>query len=190
MLRLIVLGLTLFTLACTTAPTPPPASTTSANLSAFSVISVTDPEFSPSRGETVSWVSDVIFVGREETASDQQAVDVIKADIGADMQQKGYRLAEGMNVDYRVVALVQVGDEQLSEDMRELFRLYPSLGRDSQQGKGMLIVAVARPGSVEALWRGAIKVFLDDEGLLTTEQSRQRLRHAVGKVMASLPKAR
>lgn len=160
-----------------------------ADLAAFSVVSVTDPEFKPSRGDTVSWIADVVFVGQEETAEDRQGIELIQADVEANLVRKGYALGQGVNVNYRVIAVVQVGDEKLSEEMRELFRLYPSLGRDSQMHKGMLIVAVARPGSVQALWRGAIKVFLDEDNLLTAEQRRARLDLAVQKVMSSMPKA-
>lgn len=190
MQRLIIFCLTLLVMACAAkTKAPSPADKTQADLAAFSVISVTDPAFQPNRGETISWVSDVIFVGQEETPEDLQTIEFIKADIDEDLALKGFQLGEGVNANYRVLALVQVGDEQLSTEMRELFRLYPSLGRDSQLHKGMLIVAVARPGSVQALWRGAIKVFLDDDQVLTPAQQRQRLRAAVDKVMASMPKA-
>ena len=160
-----------------------------ADLAAFSVVSVTDPEFTPNRGDSVSWISDVVFVGDEETEEDREGVELIRRDIEKNLAQKGYSLGQGVDVNYRIIAVVQVGDEKLSEEMRELFRLYPSLGRDSQLHKGMLIVAVARPGSVQALWRGAIKVFLDDHHMLSAEQRRARLDLAVQKVMSSMPKA-
>ncbi|MBB3166860.1 hypothetical protein [Simiduia aestuariiviva] len=190
MQRILLLSLTLLVMACASAPKQSPAPTkTPQELSVFSVISVTDPDFKPRSGDAISWISDVIFVGDGETPEDVHATAAIKSDIGAVLTRKGYQLVEGMAVEYRVLALVQVGDEKLSEEMRELFRLYPSLGRDSQRHKGMLIVAIARPGSVEALWRGAIKVFVEDEHELTPAQQRTRIQQAVGKVMASLPRA-
>ena len=177
--------------ACSSQPQEPTTSEAKerADLAAFSVVSVTDPTFSPSSGETVSWVSDVVFVGKEQTTEDLAGIAMIKQDVEANLSGKGFQLGQGVDVDYRIIAVVQVGDEKLSEEMRELFRLYPSLGRDSQLEKGMLIVAIARPGSVQALWRGAIKVFVDDHHLLNDQQRRQRLQLAVRKVMSSLPKA-
>ncbi|AFU99407.1 DUF4136 domain-containing protein [Simiduia agarivorans] len=182
---------TLLLSACASqqAPQPDAQAKEKADLAAFSVVSVTDPEFKPNRGDTISWTADVVFVGEEETAEDSQGVELIQADIEKNLTRKGYTLGHGVDVDYRIIAVVQVGDEKLSEEMRELFRLYPSLGRDSQLHKGMLIVAVARPGSVQALWRGAIKVFLDEDHLLSDEQRRARLDLAVQKVMSSMPKA-
>ena len=160
------------------------------DLAAFSVVAVTDPTFKPERGESISWVSDVIFAGsNDETPQDEAAIALIQMDIEQSLQAKGYTLGHGVSVDYRVLALVQVGTEELAKDMRELFRLYPSLGHESQLNKGMLIVAVARPGSVQALWRGAIKVFVDEDHLLTPAQQKERLALAVKKVMASMPKA-
>lgn len=175
--------------ASQTAPAPDANAKEKADLAAFSVVSVTDPEFKPSRGDTISWISDVVFVGEEETAEDSEGVELIRADVEKNLTRKGYALSQGVDVNYRIIAVVQVGDEKLSEEMRELFRLYPSLGRDSQLHKGMLIVAVARPGSVQALWRGAIKVFVDEDHLLSAEQRRARLDLAVQKVMSSMPKA-
>ncbi|UTA48182.1 hypothetical protein L1F30_01250 [Simiduia sp. 21SJ11W-1] len=191
MQRIFIAGLALMLAACASEPKQtPPLKKEQADLSAFSVISVTDPAFKPEPGNTISWVSDVIFVGQDDAQDDPDMLEFVKASVSENLSVKGYRMGEGMNADYRVIALVQVGDEKLSDEMRELFRLYPSLGRDSQLHKGMLIVAIARPGSVEALWRGAIKVFLDDHHVLTPEQRLLRLRMAVNKVLASMPKAR
>lgn len=191
LLRLMVVSLLMPLLACTNAPDKAQVPVKAqSNLAAFSVVAVTDPIFKPTRGETISWVSDVIFAGtKEETSQDQATVALIQADVEQSLISKGYVLGNGVEVDYRVIALVQTGSEELANEMRELFRLYPSLGQDSQHNKGMLIVAVARPGSVQALWRGAIKVFLDDEDVLTLEQKKQRLALAIQKVMASMPKA-
>lgn len=160
------------------------------DLSAFSVIAVTDPLFKPERGQTISWVSDVIFAGNnDETPEEEATMALIKANVESGLVGKGYQISNGVDVDYRVLALVQVGEEELAQEMRELFRLYPSLGGDSQKNKGMLIVAIARPGSVQALWRGAIKVFVDEDKVLTLEQQNARLNLAVQKVLSSIPKA-
>lgn len=158
-------------------------------LAAYSVVAVTDPAFEPSRGDRISWVSDVIFVGNPNQEAPVALEQQIRTDINQQITAKGYTLAQGSDVHYRVVALVQTGSEQLSEEMRELFRLYPSLGNASHTEQGMLIVALARPGSTQALWRGGIKVFLDQDRQLTSEQRKQRLQLAVAKVMASMPKA-
>lgn len=188
--KLFAMGLSALLLsACASQKEAPVNASEKADLASFSVVSVTEPSFKPERNERISWVSDVVFVGEDDASQNQKAIELIRQDIEQDLVEKGYALAEGVDVDYRILAVVQVGDEALSEDMRELFRLYPSLGRDSQLQKGMLIVAVARPGSVQALWRGAIKVFVDEEGMLTPEQQRARLQLAVQKVMNSMPKA-
>ncbi|MDN3638155.1 hypothetical protein QWY82_04945 [Simiduia curdlanivorans] len=191
MTRFIALIAMLLLAACASEPEKDQtASKEKVDLAAFSVVAVTDPMFKPARGDTVSWVSDVIFAGsKEETPQDEATVALIQADIEQSLTGKGYTLGHGVGVDYRVLALVQVGTEELAKDMRELFRLYPSLGHDSQLNKGMLIVAVARPGSVQALWRGAIRVFVDEDQVLTQEQQKERLALAVKKVMASMPKA-
>ncbi|BFM10019.1 hypothetical protein R50072_01720 [Simiduia litorea] len=191
MTRFIAIFAILLLAGCATEPEKKQASSKEkVDLAAFSVVAVTDPTFKPERGESISWVSDVIFAGsNDETPQDEAAIALIQADIEKSLTTKGYTLGHGVSVDYRVLALVQVGTEELAKDMRELFRLYPSLGQESQLNKGMLIVAVARPGSVQALWRGAIKVFVDEDHLLTPAQQKERLALAVKKVMASMPKA-
>lgn len=158
-------------------------------LAAYSVVAVTDPAFAPSKGERISWVADVIFVGNPNQAAPVALEQQIRNDINQQISARGYTLASGPDVHYRLVALLQTGNEKLSEEMRELFRLYPSLGNASQSEQGMLIVALARPGSTQALWRGGIKVFLDEDRQLTDDQRKQRIQLAVAKVMSSMPKA-
>lgn len=172
--------------------TPPPQKVeqpTAKELSAFSVVTVTDPDFKPLRNQTISWVSEITFVGGEANSANEKLLTQMKSEVEQSLVGKGYRLDNGPGVDYRVIALVQINDEAIGAEMRQLFRLYPSLGHDSQRNKGMLIVAVARPGSVQALWRGAIKVFLEGDGQLSPEQQNIRIKLAIDKVMASLPKA-
>lgn len=191
MARALTILFTFMLAACASSPKPMALpGKQKAELEAYSVVAVTDPAFQPVRGQTISWLSDVVFVGaKEETSAEETAMTMIHADIEQALLRKGYAIADGVSVDYRVLAVVQAGDDTLAADMRELFRLYPSLGSESQRQKGMMVIVVARPGSVQALWRGAIKVFVDDSNTLSPEQSRARIKLAVAKVMASMPKA-
>lgn len=181
-----LLMLSVLLLACT-APRSE-LDTLTPELSRISAVAVTSPGFELPPNASLSWRAKVIWLQAEDIPPDRQLNEsTIQRAIEKQLVEQGYSFAGSNSLaDYALVAAVVLGDSVEGKALKELARIYPSLGQVSQTlDKGTLLVGISRPRSPHILWRGAVQVFLAEEA--SPELRTKRIESVMRSLFATLP---
>lgn len=153
-----------------------------------SAVSVTQPGFAVKQGDTYAWRSEMLWIGQDAEGPYRQALTQLNIDREIDRQlaARGLHKVAVAEADLVLVAAVRIGEDDDGAAIKELARLYPSLGGVSQTlERGTLLVALAHSGSPVVLWRGAIETFIS--GDVEPEKRRARLEVIVRSLLNTLP---
>ncbi len=102
------------------------------------------------------------------------------------MDERGWRLGGSGAVGAELGFLVTTDRELSDASIASTFGLNPGLaGANTRYGKGTLIVELRRPGSPQALWRGAVQLIADPTQPKKIRQ--QRIQSGVQSVLRRLP---
>ena len=159
----------------------------------YSVISVQLPGFKPQRGDTVSWLNDLIIAGDLSAEIEDLATVEITARVQQSLSDKGFTFIAPANSRYVLLAALigNMSDELLDEQKQllELARMYPMLGGGAYE-RDMLILALTTPekvGDGNPLWKAAVEVYSADELNLSKAAKLERLDAAISQLLSTLP---
>lgn len=153
-----------------------------------SAVSVAHSGFAIHPGDTYTWRTELLWVGDDEDSPYRQALTRLAIDKEVDRQlaERGIQRVDSGEADFALVGAVRIGEGTDDPAIRELARLYPSLGNVSLTLEtGTLMLALSRPGSPVVMWRGAIQTFISGE--FSPEERRERLQAVVRSLLNSLP---
>jgi len=163
----------------------------------YSVMSVTVPEFKPRHGEKIAWLSPLIWAS-DAVEKDPVAGAKVLQLISGELTRRGYQMvSEHHQADYIIGAAIVDGDSERSEELRNFFQLFPSIGTSgSKFDKSIFYVGLINsedqvllntPGvQPVVLWRSSIKAYvLGDK--LEPELRKQRMQAFIHRLMASFP---
>lgn len=163
----------------------------------YSAVSVTNPTFDPSVGQTFAWYAPIIWSSEAAVYNEAMRQELTTL-VENELRSRGYRIiADREQADYVIGAALVDGDSQQSEQIRNFFRLFPAIGpsRANLPATTAMIGIVDHDhiASFEAndtvdniLWRSSIQVFVVGESL-SPELQRARLRGLAGRLMRSFP---
>jgi len=153
---------------------------------------MTLPEFQLLPGDPVSWYADILWVDPQQLLSGRPAMrGQLEKEIRASMAGRRYRFVKQGEAKYEVFAAVVLGDFSTAEEKRlnVFFNINPTLRTNSDRyPEGTLLMAIGARDNPQALWRGAVKMFiLGSEVLDVTAQ--QRLKESVNLLVESIPRS-
>ncbi|WOJ98528.1 hypothetical protein R0137_08135 [Congregibacter brevis] len=159
----------------------------------FSVISVQLPGFEPQRGDTVSWLNDLVIAGDLSAEVEELATVEITSRVEQRLSEEGFIFVAPANSQYVLLAALigNMSNELLDEQKQllELARMYPMLGGGAYE-RDMLILALTTPekvGDGNPLWKAAVEVYSADELNLNDAAKLKRLDAAINQLLSTLP---
>ena len=171
--------------ACNDQPTVPEIVD---SLPRVSAAAVSQPYFQAEAGQSLSWRSEVLWVGNDGADGYRNTLtDLdIAREVEAQLTEQGLRFSSEPETDYTVIAVVVIGEPEDNAALRELARLYPSLAQVAYTlERGSLMLAVGHPGSPVTLWRGSVQTFITR--FLPHDLRQERLSRAVRSLVKTLP---
>lgn len=155
-----------------------------------SAVSVAHSGFAVKPGDTYTWRTELLWIGDEQDSPYRQALTRLSIDKEVDRQlaERGLQRVDKAEAEFALVGAVRIGEGTDDPAIRELARLYPSLGNVSVTLEtGTLMLALSRPGSPVVMWRGAIQTFISGE--FSPQERQERLQAIVRSLLNSLPAA-
>lgn len=193
--RIILLILSLALFACTSAQEE--ADEIMQDAGEYSAVSVTDPKFSPKPGDTFAWYGPLIWAS-EAVPHNPQMVQQITRLVNQELMEHGYKvIADQQQADYIIGAAIADGNSAQSEQVKQFFSLFPSLGNANTNLKETtalvgvidskdLVIAQSSFGSQVVLWRSSLATYVMGDKI-SAELQQQRLAVFAEKLMRSLP---
>ncbi len=156
-------------------------------LTEYSTISFSQPDFSLRQGDTLYWRSELVYLYGDEREAPAGVRPFLQAAIQDHLEAGGYRFVpDGTAAEYGLVAVVVLGSGLTAEDVLSRFRLTPSFKASREYQEGTIVVALYDYDSERILWRGAVQGNVDLE--LPPEERQRRVREAVSRLLAKLPR--
>ena len=157
---------------------------------ASSVVAITLPEFQLLAGDSVSWYGDVVWADPQQLLLRSSAVrGQLKDEIQAKMAERHNGFVKKGEANYEVFAAVILGTISTEEKSRlnAFFKIDPTLDSDSDRyEEGTLLMAIGKRDNPQALWRGAVKMFVLGNDIMGA-QAQQRLKKVVDLMVSSIP---
>lgn len=183
----VTLVLGVLTLGCQTQTTPVVATE---ELPKVSAVSVAKSGFTVNPGETISWRSEILWVGDNSLQEYRRVLTQmdIQGEVERQLQEAGLQFVASTQSEYTLTGAVIIGESPEGVALEELVRLHPSLEPLSQTlEKGTLLLALSHPGSPVILWRGAVQTFISPD--IPLEQRKLRLQAVVRSLINTIPKS-
>jgi len=159
---------------------------------ASSVVAMTLPEFQLLPGDPVSWYADILWIDPQQLLSGRPAMrGQLKKEIRTSMADRRYRFVKQGEAKYEVFAAVVLGDFSTAEEKRlnAFFNIDPTLRTNSDRyPEGTLLMAIGERDNPQALWRGAVKMFILGSDVLDVT-AQQRLKKYVNLLVESIPRS-
>ena len=183
--------------SCTTQTVSDPKQRLMEEAREFSVVAVTNPKFNPQPGTKFAWFSTLIWSSELVTENNSQGQEIIGI-LESQLLERGYQVVNNTNdADYIIGAAVADGDSELTHELTQFFRLFPSLGQSRMHhDKSTLYVGVINAEELplvqdpnanpEVLWRSSIQAYILGEEL-ADDIKHQRFQVFGRKLMASFP---
>lgn len=171
--------------ACTVSEPVQP--TLSRDLRQSAVVSTSAPNFQPQPGDTVAWRDNIAVHAPDGAPINSAIVDEIRANLDANLVNKGYQFAQaGAEPRYWIQGVIVLGNQLNETQLRDVLGFEPGLVAHSQQyEKGSLLLLLVDPNSQMTQWRAVVQVFTDAE--LPKEVRSQRLEYITRSLIRPLP---
>ncbi len=179
----------ILTTACTQVQTQSIANN---NLHTYSAVVTADESFKPKANDTFVWYDELFLADEDSTVQSPSASKrFIENQIEKEISLKNYNITEDVSqADYMVGAAVILDNSDMSQQISNFVKVFPSLGSSANHyNEGTILVVITKPGNIlqnKILWRGAIQAYVVDEEL-TQEQRQSRVQAFIKQLMNSLP---
>lgn len=160
-----------------------------AELKELRVVTASDPLIRVSTTDPITWYARMSLHIPQVSNETRQMAAYLEQEIAAVVEENGFNfLPHKQDSRFQLVALAMIGENDANKKLLQLFKIFPELSNSSELAPGTLIVALVDSASHQTVWRGSVKVFLQNEMPIKQRQARAKL--AIAKLLKSLKPAR